>query len=239
MKPRHRRDERERSRRCGAPCVRDSLRERNILVMSALLLCIGAPVVTPPHATISRVKHPLILSTVGPSNPLPSFSFLGEGGEGGSASAWRKWNGGLGQPRPYVPPDTSDDFVWQNRSADLRVPLLPWLTQDAWGCEQKPGEVDMIKLENDDLEVLIAPQFGGKIWRAYDKRMKRELFLNNPALQPANFANRGAWVSGGVEFNWNPGRIGHSEFTLSPVYAASLSTERGPVVRVSSAPRCI
>ena len=43
---------------------------------------------------------------------------------------------------------------------------------------------------------------------------------------------RKAWTSGGVEFNWSPGYIGHSTFTLSNVYAAQLNTSRGPVIRV-------
>lgn len=71
----------------------------------------------------------------------------------------------------------------------------------------------MIELENEYLTALIAPQFGGKIWRVYDKRLKRELFLNNRANQPVNFAIRKAWTSGGVEvsvckeISWIPLRL--------------------------------
>ena len=43
---------------------------------------------------------------------------------------------------------------------------------------------------------------------------------------------RKAWTSGGIEWNWSPGFIGHSTFTLSPVHAAVLETAKGPVVRV-------
>jgi hypothetical protein len=84
---------------------------------------------------------------------------------------------------------------WHPRPRPYAGPAL----QDDWGCEQTPGTVPMIELENEYLTALIAPQFGGKIWRVYDKRLKRELFLNNRANQPVNFAIRKAWTSGGVE----------------------------------------
>ena len=82
---------------------------------------------------------------------------------------------------------------------------------------------EMLQLENAFLRVLIAPQYGGKVWRAYDKVGKRELFLNNPALQPVNFANRGAWTSGGIEFNWNPGTpdFYHDRTAAVPAAAAA------------------
>ena len=50
----------------------------------------------------------------------------------------------------------------------------------------------MLRLENIHLIVDIAPQFGGKIWRAFDKRLGKELFFKNRALQPVNFGQRKA-----------------------------------------------
>ena len=41
-----------------------------------------------------------------------------------------------------------------------------------------------------------------------------------------------AWTSGGIEFNWSPGIIGHSVFSESPAWVGVLQTGRGPVVRV-------
>jgi len=44
------------------------------------------------------------------------------------------------------------------------------------------------------------------------------------------------WVSirasGGCEWNWSPGIIGHSAFSETQVYLAKINTERGPIVRV-------
>eukprot|EP00966_Prymnesium_polylepis_P319864 7376289-Prymnesium_polylepis.2 len=60
----------------------------------------------------------------------------------------------------------------------------------------------------------------------------KQLFFNNPAHQPANIGYRKAWSSGGAEWNWAPGKIGHSVFTESPVWTAVIPTEMGELVRV-------
>ena len=30
------------------------------------------------------------------------------------------------------------DDIFEDTMEDLRVPMLPWLEQDDWGCERKP-----------------------------------------------------------------------------------------------------
>lgn len=64
----------------------------------------------------------------------------------------------------------------------------------------------------------------------YDKRRQRELLFSNPVLQFANLAIRNAWFSGGVE--WNGPLFGHSLLTCSPVFAGTLETPRGPLLRL-------
>lgn len=66
----------------------------------------------------------------------------------------------------------------------------------------------------------------------YDKKLKKDMFFDNPAHQPNNIGYRKAWTSGGCEFNWGPGKIGHSVFTESPVWTAVLPSEHGDMVRV-------
>jgi hypothetical protein len=41
-----------------------------------------------------------------------------------------------------------------------------------------------------------------------------------------------AWTSGGIEWNWSPGIIGHSVFSESPAFVGVVNSARGPVVRV-------
>ena len=64
----------------------------------------------------------------------------------------------------------------------------------------------------------------------YDKQGRRELLFDNPVLQFANLAIRNAWFSGGVE--WNGPLYGHSLLTCSPVFAGTVETSRGPLLRL-------
>ena len=70
------------------------------------------------------------------------------------------------------------------------------------------------------------------MWSLYHKKFKREMLFNNPAHQPANIGLRKAWTSGGCEWNWSPGIIGHGVFTESQVYMAKIKTDLGPILRV-------
>ena len=147
--------------------------------------------------------------------------------EGGGLYGGFGWNG-LGKPSPYqLPVQNCPDEFYANESPDLRVPQLPWRLQNDWGCERSPGEADVIVLENEYLRAAITPQWGSKIWSLYHKKEKRQLVYNNPAHQPQNIGYRKAWTAGGAEWNWAPGKIGHSVFSESPSYLAVLQTERG------------
>jgi tetratricopeptide (TPR) repeat protein len=69
-------------------------------------------------------------------------------------------------------------------------------------------------LENEYLLLTILPELGGRIYSAYDKISGREVFYRNNVIKPALIALRGAWISGGVEFNFPKG---HSTTTVSPI----------------------
>ena len=70
---------------------------------------------------------------------------------------------------------------------------------------------------------------GGAIAHAYENPSPP---ATQPAHQPENIGYRKAWSSGGCEWNWSPGKIGHSVFTEAPTYTAVIETAKGPVVRV-------
>ena len=90
----------------------------------------------------------------------------------------------------------------------------------------------MLVLEDENIRAAITPQWGGKIWSMKDKKLGREMVFNNPAHQPYTIGYLKAWSSGGAEWNWSPGFVGHSVFSESDVWAAKLETKRGPVIRV-------
>ena len=217
------------------PC----LNQRRCALMMRLLALLGCTValpVAPQNATLKWGTEPIKVSSTGPSSTLPSFFFMAGGEEGGSMYTGYGFDGGRGKPSPMIVTTSCPEDVFDNTSPDLRVPQLPWRLQEDWGCEaiMKPNvtDVPVLVLENDLLRAAITPQWGGKVWSLYHKKLKRQLFFNNPAHQPANIGYRKAWASGGCEWNWSPGKIGHSVFTESPVWSAVLESSLGPVVRV-------
>lgn len=69
-------------------------------------------------------------------------------------------------------------------------------------------------LENEYLKVMILPELGGRIQRAYDKTNGYDFIYYNRVIKPALVGLAGPWISGGIEFNWPQH---HRPTTFSPV----------------------
>lgn len=69
-------------------------------------------------------------------------------------------------------------------------------------------------LENEYLKIMILPELGGRIQRAYDKIRNRDFVYYNEVIKPALVGLAGPWISGGIEFNWPQH---HRPSTFSPV----------------------
>ncbi|MBZ5561425.1 MAG: DUF5107 domain-containing protein [Acidobacteriia bacterium] len=83
--------------------------------------------------------------------------------------------------------------------------------------DQKESKVyRFIGLENEYLKAIILPDVGGRLYSLYDKVDKREVFYRNNVMKYGLVALRGAWISGGIEFNFPDG---HTVITVSPVAA--------------------
>ena len=107
---------------------------------------------------------------------------------------------------------------------------LPYTLQDNYDVPQEKLTFQAAVLENEYLKAVFLPELGGRLWSLYDKENKRDLILENKRLIPCNLAIRNAWFAGGVEFNC--GRRGHDEQTMSPRFAAVVKTEKFPVLRI-------
>lgn len=79
-----------------------------------------------------------------------------------------------------------------------------------------------LHLENEYLHAIVLPELGGRLYSLYDKVTKREVFYRNNVVKPGLVARRGAWISGGIEFNFPQG---HTCVTVSPVAAAITTDE--------------
>jgi hypothetical protein len=152
-------------------------------------------------------------AALGPENPLPQFL------------------------KPRAAPLTAEDLKKMTVSPGamsvhaLYRGCLPYLLQDGYGRDRPRTPLPALTLENDRLRATFLPGLGGRLWSLVDKRADRELLYSNPVFQPGNLAVRGAWMSGGIE--WNAAVWGHSPLTCAPVFAARVRDGRGnPVLRI-------
>lgn len=163
--------------------------------------------------TIRRDRFSLPMSRLGAPSNLPRF----------------RWQ----QPMPNKPTppnyglseeESRHGFSWGEDS------ILPYQVSDDYDRDLKPGELDVLVLENGRLKAVVAPSLGGRLLELKDLATGRDLVFRNPVFQPANLAALNAWFSGGIE--WNGLIPGHTPFTCAPVFAGVRETEEGPVLRI-------
>ncbi|WP_299578139.1 DUF5107 domain-containing protein [uncultured Sunxiuqinia sp.] len=85
----------------------------------------------------------------------------------------------------------------------------------------------MVVLENEYIKVFVCPEIGGKIWGAIEKSTGKEFLYYNDVVKFRDVAMRGAWTSGGLEYNF--GDIGHIPTCATPVDYATMENEDGSV----------
>ena len=111
-----------------------------------------------------------------------------------------------------------------------RKNAYPYRQYQAYSRELKERRVKTAVLENDCLRAVFLPEYGGRLWELWDKRRQENLLYTNDVIRFSNLAACNAWFSGGVE--WNPGIIGHTPFTVRPLYTARLEEAGIPVLRM-------
>lgn len=88
-----------------------------------------------------------------------------------------------------------------------------------------------VYLENEYLKIMVFPELGGRIQRAYDKTNGYDFVYYNHVIKPALVGLTGPWISGGIEFNWPQH---HRPSTYSPVdYTLSENPDGSCTVYVS------
>ena len=122
----------------------------------------------------------------GPDDPYPPLTFGGATG--------RDLRPARRKAYPYPMQD------------DIDIATMP--------CDSR-HEHRAVRLSNGLLEALVLPDLNGRLYSLRNLCTGRELFYRNNVVKPALVALRGAWLSGGIEFNF-PTR-GHSVSTVSPV----------------------
>jgi tetratricopeptide (TPR) repeat protein len=92
--------------------------------------------------------------------------------------------------------------------------IYPYPTIDTISDEKIDKQYRAVFLENKYIKVMILPELGGRIQRAYDKTNDYDFVYYNQVIKPALVGLTGPWISGGIEFNWPQH---HRPTTFSPV----------------------
>lgn len=93
--------------------------------------------------------------------------------------------------------------------------MYPYFRFDGYSSSSVNKKYKMVVMENQWIKIWIAPEIGGKIWGALDKKTGKYFLYYNNVVKFRNIGMRGAWTSGGIEFNF--GSIGHAPTTATPV----------------------
>lgn len=101
----------------------------------------------------------------------------------------------------------------------------PYTMQDHLSRKLKDRTYKALFLENEYLKITCLPELGGRLHSVYDKTTGEEVFHKNNVIKPSMIAMRGAFISGGVE--WNAGPQNHTVTILSPVDAIIGTNEDG------------
>lgn len=91
-----------------------------------------------------------------------------------------------------------DKRVYQGSSGKV----YPYPVVEKISGEKKDKEYTAVYLENAYLKVMVLPELGGRIQRAYDKTNGYDFVYYNHVIKPALVGLTGPWISGGIEFNW-------------------------------------
>jgi tetratricopeptide (TPR) repeat protein len=95
--------------------------------------------------------------------------------------------------------------------------VYPYTMQDHLSRVKKDRKYKALFLENEYLKVTCLPELGGRLHSVFDKTEGKETFHLNRVIKPSMIAMRGAFISGGVE--WNAGPQVHTVTIVSPVDA--------------------
>jgi len=113
-----------------------------------------------------------------------------------------------------APADKNPRFYDGRVTQGAQGRVYPYPMSDVLTNERSEATYQMVYLENDYVKISVLPQFGGRIFSALDKTNNYDYFYKQTVVKPALIGTLGAWMSGGVEWNF-PHH--HRPTTLLPV----------------------
>ncbi len=122
----------------------------------------------------------------------------------------KAWEGSIDLPTYAWEDDPYPEF-W---ALDGKI-VYPYTMQEIISTTHEMKTYKALFLENDFLKVTCLPELGGRIFSVLNKITGKEMFHRNNVVKPGLIGMRGAWISGGIE--WNTGPHGHTVTAISPV----------------------
>lgn len=140
----------------------------------------------------------LILAVLGTSGCRQHLPLRGSvGAPMGEAGNVRVWTDRIVLPTHDVRCDPVPRF-----QATDRGKYYPYPAQHDVAPEARPRAWTVVCLENKYLKVEILPELGGRVLSIYDKLAGQEMVYRLASIKPVQAGIRGAWVPGGIEFNF-------------------------------------
>jgi len=138
-------------------------------------------------------------------------------------TAARVWEAPLALPTYELgPPDPNPPLF--DRARTRGRPSYPYPLLDSLTDKRTDKTYRAVFLENEYLRVTVLPELGGKLYAIYDKTAGRDTLYTNHVVKYAMVGIRGAWTSGGIEWNFPDG---HTLTTVSPVDYVTRMEEDG------------
>ena len=144
-----------------------------------------------------------------------------------SESEVKAWEGDITIPTYKLGPEDQNPPIYIKRKNPIHpgsviiypYPLNENLTSE---CEDKVWKG--LFLENDFLRITLLPELGGRLLSVFDKTTGEEAMYRNHVLKFSRIGIRGAWFSGGVEWNFPNG---HTVTSSSPIDYAIRENQDG------------
>ena len=127
---------------------------------------------------------------------------------------------------PVGAPEKEPMFIDEHAYPGYTGKIYPLPLVDTVCDEKEDREWTALILENDYLYVMILPELGWRIHRAYDKTNDYDFVYYNRVIKPALGDLYGPWISGGIELNWPQH---HRPTTFSPVNYSTRENADGSV----------
>ena len=99
-------------------------------------------------------------------------------------------------------PDKNPMFLEKRVYQGSSGKVYPYPTTETISPVKTDRTWNAVYLENEYIRVMVLPELGGRIQRAYDKTNGYDFIYYNQVIKPALVGLTGPWISGGIEFNW-------------------------------------